>query len=168
MLESYIGLGSNLAQPVEQINQAINELAGLSHCRLQVASSLYVSRPMGPQDQDDFVNAVVQLSTALSAHDLLDQLQNLEKRHHRVRERHWGPRTLDLDILLYGDQIIQDERLCVPHTEMAKRSFVLYPLYEIAPELTIPGMGKLKELKENMDGGDLKKLDSNEYRAQQS
>ncbi len=168
MLESYIGLGSNLADPVEQVSRAIDELAGLSNCHLDAVSSLYVSKPLGPQDQDDFVNAVLKLSTTLNAHELLSCLQDIENTHQRVRRRRWGPRTLDLDILLYADQIIQDEHLCVPHAELAKRSFVLIPLYEIAPELTIPGMGKLKELQAKMDSSDLTKLDSNEYRAQQS
>lgn len=168
MLESFIGLGSNLAEPVEQVSRAIDELASLANCRIDAVSSLYVSKPLGPQDQNDFVNAVVKLSTSLNAHELLSCLQGIENSHQRVRERHWGPRTLDLDILLYGGQKIQDEHLCVPHAEMAKRSFVLIPLYEIAPELSIPGMGKLKELQAKMDKSSLKKLDSNEYRAQQS
>jgi 2-amino-4-hydroxy-6-hydroxymethyldihydropteridine diphosphokinase len=168
MLESYIGLGSNLAKPVAQVSEAIQELAALPECSLQAVSSLYSSKPVGPQDQDDFVNAVVKLSTSLTAHELLSSLQNIENAHQRLRERHWGPRTLDLDILLYGDQIIQDDRLCIPHAEMKNRSFVLIPLYEIAAQLTIPGMGELKELMSMVDNRDLTILDSNEYRAQQS
>ncbi len=134
----YVGLGSNLDNPRRQVSVAITELAGLPQCRNVTASGLYRSVPMGPQDQADFVNAVVCLQTSLSAHDLLRQLQGLEQRHARVRERRWGPRTLDLDLLLYGDERIQSDDLTVPHPGLGERNFVLIPLYEIAPNLTLP------------------------------
>ncbi|MCG8488411.1 MAG: 2-amino-4-hydroxy-6-hydroxymethyldihydropteridine diphosphokinase, partial [Chromatiales bacterium] len=122
-------------------------------------SSLYRSRPVGPQDQDDFINAVAHLSTALAADSLLDALQQLEQQHHRVRERRWGPRSLDLDLLLYGDRTIDTPRLKVPHPEIAKRSFVLLPLHEIAPiDLRIPGLGLLQTLVTGTERSDIERL----------
>jgi 2-amino-4-hydroxy-6-hydroxymethyldihydropteridine diphosphokinase len=134
---AYIGLGSNLASPIEQVRQALNELATLPLCRLVASSSLYASRPLGPQDQPDFINAVAALETRLSPLALLDQLQALEQQHRRRRQRHWGPRTLDLDLLLYGNEHINAPRLRVPHPQMASRAFVLAPLTEIAPSLNL-------------------------------
>lgn len=142
----FIGLGSNLNSPLEQVSQAIEEIASLPGCELTTSSSLYKSAPIGPQDQPDFINAVVEIYTTLDPHSLLDQLQSLEQQHQRIRERHWGPRTLDLDLLLYGNSIIQTERLTVPHAFMQERSFVLYPLAEISPELQIPGGEQLSSL----------------------
>lgn len=111
---AYIGLGSNLESPIEQVREALNELAMLPLSRLVVASSLYASRPVGPQDQPDFINAVAALETHLSPLALLDQLQALEQQHRRRRQRHWGPRTLDLDLLLYANDAIDTPRLRVP------------------------------------------------------
>lgn len=145
-MRCYIGLGSNLNDPQSQVREALEQLASLEHCELVARSSLYRSDPVGPQDQPDFVNAVAELHTRLDAESLLDQLQALEQSHQRVRERHWGPRTLDLDILLYGDQQIDTERLCVPHRFMRERSFVLWPLAEIAPQLTLPDGTTLSSL----------------------
>ncbi|MDH5190397.1 MAG: 2-amino-4-hydroxy-6-hydroxymethyldihydropteridine diphosphokinase [Gammaproteobacteria bacterium] len=146
----YIGLGSNLDHPIEQLKQAINELSALENSLLFVQSSFYQSAPMGPQDQPDFINAVAGLKTSLSANDLLLQLQGIEQQHGRVREQYWGPRTLDLDLLLYGEQVINTDNLQVPHPGIPERGFVLYPLYEIAPDLEIPtgksGRESLKEL----------------------
>lgn len=142
----FIGLGSNLADPHQQVTQALAELAELDGCQLLRASSLYCSAPVGPQDQPDFINAVAALGTSLEAHQLLDQLQALEQQHQRVRKQHWGPRTLDLDLLLYGDQTIASARLSVPHPYLHERNFVLYPLHEIAPDLEIPNLGQLSNL----------------------
>ncbi|MFY0678861.1 MAG: 2-amino-4-hydroxy-6-hydroxymethyldihydropteridine diphosphokinase [Neptuniibacter sp.] len=142
----YIGLGSNLEDPVWQVQTALQELSKLNQCSLVRASSLYRSAPVGPQDQPDFINAVVALDTTLEAHILLDQLQALEQSHRRVRERHWGPRTLDLDLLLYGSEQISTERLTVPHAFMHERGFVLSPLHEISPELIFPNGTLLSQL----------------------
>lgn len=142
----YIGLGSNLEDPVWQVQTALKELSKLNQCSLVRASSLYRSAPVGPQDQPDFINAVVALDTTLEAHTLLDQLQALEQSHRRVRERHWGPRTLDLDLLLYGTEQISTERLTVPHAFMHERSFVLHPLHEISPDLIFPDGTLLSQL----------------------
>ena len=146
MVNVYVGLGSNLDNPRGHVTRAIQELSQLAHCELLLSSKLYSSKPVGPQDQDDFVNAVVLLVTELEAHDLLDQLQALEQQHQRVRERHWGPRTLDLDILLFGEQCISSSRLSVPHPEMQNRAFVLVPLAELSPELTLPNSTSLRQL----------------------
>ncbi|KUJ87259.1 MAG: 2-amino-4-hydroxy-6-hydroxymethyldihydropteridine pyrophosphokinase [Halomonas sp. 54_146] len=134
---AYIGLGSNLASPIDQVRQALSELATLPLSQLVAASSLYASRPVGPQDQPDFINAVAALDTRLSPLALLDQLQALEQQHRRRRQRHWGPRTLDLDLLLYADEHIDTPRLRVPHPQMNARAFVLVPLAEIAPTLVV-------------------------------
>ena len=142
----YVGLGSNLDNPQQQVSSAIKALAGLPQCDLVATSGLYRSAPMGPQDQADFVNAVAALQTSLPAHELLRQLQGLEQRHQRVRERRWGPRTLDLDLLLYGDERIQSDELIVPHPGLGERNFVLIPLYEIAPNLTLPDNRRLADL----------------------
>jgi len=142
----YIGLGSNLADPSGQIEAAILALNALDEVSVVTRSSLYSSPPMGPQDQPDYINAVVEIDTTLFAHKLLDQLQHIEQQQGRVRQRHWGERTLDLDLLVYGNNILDDERLTVPHPGIAERSFVLYPLAEIAADLTIPTMGKIAQL----------------------
>lgn len=135
----YIGLGSNQAEPAEQIRRACSALASLPQTQLLACSSLYSSAPMGPQDQPAYVNAVALLSTDLPALELLDQLQGIELNQGRQRKsERWGPRTLDLDILLYGDQCIRVERLEVPHYHMHARAFVLYPLAELEPDLILP------------------------------
>ena len=146
MIDAYIGLGSNLDHPQQQILQAMDELDCIPESWLVRTSSLYASAPMGPQDQPAYVNAVAAITTGLAPLDLLDELQEIEKRHGRVRERRWGPRTLDLDLLLYGDQIIREHRLTVPHPGMTRRAFVLKPLFEIAPRLQVPGLGTVEKL----------------------
>jgi 2-amino-4-hydroxy-6-hydroxymethyldihydropteridine diphosphokinase len=146
MVNAYIGLGSNLDNPKEHVKQALEDLKKLPQSQLLLASKLYLSKPVGPQDQDEFINAVVLLVTELEPLALLDQLQAIEQRHQRVRERHWGPRTLDLDLLLFGDQSIENSRLTVPHAELANRDFVVGPLFEICPELILPSGTRLQEL----------------------
>jgi len=146
-VRAFIGLGGNLDRPAERIcsaRLAIQELEGVVEVGF---SSLYRSTPLGPKDQPDYVNAVMAIDVGLEPLELLDRLQAMELAHGRVRvgER-WGPRTLDLDILLYGDRILRLERLVVPHPGIATREFVLYPLEEIAPELLIPGLGPLRDL----------------------
>lgn len=144
---AYIWLGSNLCDPVQQVITAINELSTLPESRLTAQSSLYRTPPMGPSDQPDFVNAAVEIKTRLSALDLLDELQRIEQRHQRERSVNWGPRTLDLDILLYGQHVISHERLTVPHRGLTERLFVLPPLLEMAPDLMLPDGTLLADLK---------------------
>lgn len=136
---AWIGLGSNLDGPREHVARALDELERLPLTRRVAASRLYASRPMGPADQPDYVNAVAHLVTRLSPLALLDQLQALEQHHGRVRGRRWGPRTLDLDLLLYDDRRLTLPRLTLPHPEMARRAFVLVPLVELAPSLALDG-----------------------------
>jgi 2-amino-4-hydroxy-6-hydroxymethyldihydropteridine diphosphokinase len=155
---AYIGLGSNLDNPESQLKTAIEALTGLPQTRLQARSSLYRSAPMGPQDQPDYLNAVVQLSTGLEPEALLDKLQGIEQAQGRVRAQHWGPRTLDLDILLYGEDVVATERLKIPHPGIAERSFVLYPLAEINGQLEIPGLGGVRSLMEQCSDAGLSRL----------
>jgi len=161
-MKAYIGLGSNLGNPQIQVVSAQQELAKLPQTQLIAASSLYKSPPMGPQDQPDYINAVVGLETNLSPNDLLDHLQKIEQQHGRVKQRHWGERTLDLDILLYGQQQIEEEHLQVPHKGIAERAFVLYPLAEIAPELVIPKFGNIEKLLTLCPQDGLERLEKNE------
>ncbi|WP_114326270.1 2-amino-4-hydroxy-6-hydroxymethyldihydropteridine diphosphokinase [Candidatus Colwellia aromaticivorans] len=136
---AYIGLGSNLSEPVKQVQAAIDEIKTLAQSHVINVSSLYLSKPMGPQDQDDYINAVLALETKLTPLELLDALQSIENKAGRVRkENHWGARILDLDIILFGNEIISTERLIVPHYGMKKREFVLLPLAEIAADLMLP------------------------------
>ncbi|AWV45989.1 2-amino-4-hydroxy-6-hydroxymethyldihydropteridine diphosphokinase [Hafnia alvei] len=147
MTRVYIALGSNLANPLHQVQSALNALAELPQTTLIATSSLYRTPPLGPQDQPDYLNAVVALDTDLSAENLLDHTQKIELEHGRVRkDERWGPRTLDLDILLFGDEIINTERLTVPHYDMKNRQFMLYPLAEIAPELRFPSGESLQSV----------------------
>ncbi|WP_292363593.1 2-amino-4-hydroxy-6-hydroxymethyldihydropteridine diphosphokinase [Methylophaga sp. UBA1464] len=155
----YIGLGSNLENPLQQIKTAINDLQAIAEITIVSVSSLYQSPPMGPADQPVYINAVLALKTILNPHQLLDVLQSVEQLHGRERKRHWGERTLDLDILLYGDQILDDERLKIPHPGMHERAFVLYPLAEIAPDVEIPGIGNLQEILPLCPQGDLQQVE---------
>lgn len=146
-VSAYVGVGSNLEAPAQQVRAAFAALAWLPQTSLAATSSLYVSAPMGRGDQPDFVNAVVRLDTDLPPHVLLDELQRIEHEAGRVRTgERWGPRTLDLDIVVYGDQRIADERLTVPHPGAAERPFVIVPLAELVPDLVIPGQGRVADL----------------------
>lgn len=157
MITAYIAVGSNLGDPVAQAELAIKALEGIPGTHVLKASSLYSSTPMGPQNQPDYINAVVKIETELAPIDLLDNTQKIELEQGRVRkDERWGPRTLDLDILLYGEQIIDEPRLTVPHYGMKEREFVLYPLQEIEPNLTLPDGSTLESLIENVDRNGLR------------
>jgi 2-amino-4-hydroxy-6-hydroxymethyldihydropteridine pyrophosphokinase len=146
MSRAWIGLGSNLDAPRRQIEGAFAELEALPGTRLEGRSFLYSSSPMGPADQPDYVNAVALLETDLAPLVLLDALQAIEARHGRVRERRWGPRTLDLDLLLYDEKVMATPRLTLPHPGIGERDFVLLPLMEIAGDIEIPGRGRASRL----------------------
>jgi 2-amino-4-hydroxy-6-hydroxymethyldihydropteridine diphosphokinase len=154
----YVGLGSNLGDPQAQLGKALAALARLPATQLECCSALYRSAPMGPQDQADYLNAVARLTTGLAPEGLLDELQAIEQTQGRVRVLHWGPRTLDLDILLYGDAVIETERLRIPHPGIAARNFVLYPLAEIDSQLNIPGLGKIAVLLEQCPATGIERL----------
>ncbi|WP_445000166.1 2-amino-4-hydroxy-6-hydroxymethyldihydropteridine diphosphokinase [Halomonas mongoliensis] len=155
---AWVGLGSNLDDPRGHVERALAELDGLPLTRQIAASRLYASRPLGPQDQPDYINAVALLETHLSPLALLDQLQALEQRHRRVRQRRWGPRTLDLDLLLFDDSRLALSRLTVPHPEMTQRPFVLVPLLELAPQATLPDGRRLAALAETLETSGLRAL----------
>ena len=157
---AYIGLGSNLAEPIAQIKAARTAIAAISGVQELAFSSLYHSLPMGPQDQPDYVNAVMSIATALLPIDLLRSLQAIENTQGRTRKgERWGARTLDLDILIYDDQLIELPDLTIPHPGLAQRSFVLYPLFEISPKLQIPGKGPIANLISQCPLSGLKRLD---------
>ena len=143
----FIGLGSNLAEPVSQLRGALAALGELPQTHLAAVSSLYASDPLGPPDQPRYVNAAAALDTELAPLQLLDALQAIELAQGRVRkDERWGPRTLDLDILLFGQRRIDEPRLQVPHYHMHARAFVLYPLAEIAGNLQLPDGRPLQAL----------------------
>jgi len=146
MTVAYVGLGANIGDPGRQLNLAIDALKHLPDTSLVLASGVYKSAPLGYADQPDFLNAVAQLDTALSPEDLLDRLREIEIRHGRARSFANAPRTLDLDLLLYGDTIMDTPGLTLPHPRMHERGFVLKPLAEIAPQAVIPGRGGASEL----------------------
>ncbi|WP_312953031.1 2-amino-4-hydroxy-6-hydroxymethyldihydropteridine diphosphokinase [Superficieibacter sp.] len=140
MTLAYIALGSNLASPLEQVNAAVQAIGEIPQSRIIAVSSYYRTPPLGPQDQPDYLNAAVALETTLAPETLLDHTQRIELQQGRTRKaERWGPRTLDLDILLFGDEVINTPRLTVPHYDMHNRGFMLWPLFEIAPELRFPG-----------------------------
>ena len=134
-----IAIGSNLASPLEQVNAAVQALGEIPQSKIVAVSSFYRTPPLGPQDQPDYLNAAVALETTLSPEALLDHTQRIELQQGRVRKaERWGPRTLDLDIMLFGDEVINSPRLTVPHYDMKNRGFMLWPLFEIAPDLHFP------------------------------
>lgn len=143
----FIGLGSNLDDPLSQLKKAIVHIKQLKNLNFVNTSDFYSSRPMGPQDQPDFINAVVEVTTELSAEQLLAELQKIENKQGRARSQHWGARTLDLDILLFGSEVINTEHLIVPHYGISERNFVLYPLNDLVDSnFKIPELGKISKL----------------------
>ena len=144
-VNAYVGLGANLGDPVETIRRALHQLGGLPDTELARASSLYRSAPLGHAAQPQFINAVAKLRTGLSARELLEGLLALESQAGRKRSFPNAPRTLDLDLLLYGGERIDEPGLCVPHPRMHERRFVLEPLLEIEPGCVIPGLGLARE-----------------------
>lgn len=157
---AYIGIGSNLGEPLKQVGDAFRALEHLSASPCIAHSPLYRSAPMGgPPDQPNYVNAVAALDTHLTPMQLLAALQSIELAQGRVRTVRWGPRTLDLDLLLYDQHVSNDPQLILPHPRLQERAFVLYPLYDIAPDLVIPGQGSLRTLLANCPRNGLIRLD---------
>ncbi|HEX4500024.1 MAG TPA: 2-amino-4-hydroxy-6-hydroxymethyldihydropteridine diphosphokinase [Scandinavium sp.] len=152
MTRVYIAVGSNLASPLDQVNAAIAALGEIPHTAIAAVSSFYRTPPLGPQDQPDYLNAAVALDTDLEPEALLNSTQRIELQQGRVRkDERWGPRTLDLDIMLFGDLTLNTERLTVPHYDMHNRGFMLWPLAEIAPDLIFPNGTSLTTLLQNLD-----------------
>lgn len=157
MIRVYLALGSNLADPLHQVQSALNALAAMPDTTLVATSSLYRTPPYGPPDQPDFLNAAVALDTTLTAETLLDHTQRIELEQGRVRKAHrWGPRTLDLDIMLFGEQTLNTPRLTVPHYDMHNRAFMLLPLREIAPDLTLPNGTRIADLLATLDSSSIR------------
>ena len=156
---AYVALGSNLDDPRSQVERAVTALDQLPDTRLVLCSSLYGTRPFGPVDQPDFVNAAAGVLTHLDPAALLAQLTALEARMGRERPVvRWGPRRIDLDLLVHGEARVVEPGLEVPHPGIAERAFVLVPLAEIAPDLAVPGRGRVRDLLARVDSADLKRL----------
>jgi len=156
---AYVALGSNLDDPAQQVETAFAAIAAIPESRLQLRSGLWRSRPIGPQDQPDFVNAAAGLLTALAPAAMLAALAAIEKRMGRAEPaRRWGPRVIDLDLLLVVGETCQEPGLTLPHPGLHQRNFVLYPLAEIAPELWVPGHGRVRSLREQVSGEGLEAL----------
>lgn len=142
----YLGLGANIEQPAQQLERALRVLDEHAHITLEQHSQLYISAPVGPQDQPDFINAAAHIKTSLSPQQLLAELKHIEHAFGRIKHRHWGERCIDLDILLYDQLTLHTDELTIPHREMHKRAFVLIPLLDIAPKLTLPDGTSLASL----------------------
>ena len=152
MTLAYIAIGSNLASPLEQVNAAVQALGEIPQSRVIAVSAYYRTPPLGPQDQPDYLNAAVALETALDAETLLNHTQRIELQQGRVRKaERWGPRTLDLDIMLFGNENIHTDRLTIPHYDMKNRGFMLWPLFEIAPQLIFPDGATLKDILQQLN-----------------
>lgn len=152
MTLAYIAIGSNLASPLEQVNAAVQALGEIPQSNIVAVSSFYRTPPLGPQDQPDYLNAAVILETELGPEELLDNTQRIELQQGRVRKaERWGPRTLDLDIMLFGHETINTERLTVPHYDMKNRGFMLWPLFEVAPDLIFPDGTPLKSILDSLN-----------------
>jgi 2-amino-4-hydroxy-6-hydroxymethyldihydropteridine diphosphokinase len=156
---AYVAIGSNLESPRERVLEAMDRLAALSAADTLLRSQLYLSRPMGPQDQPDFVNAAVGLLTQHTPLELLAALLDLERSMGRNRRERWGPRVIDLDLLWMVDAAVDEPGLKVPHPGVSIRNFVLYPLADIAPTMKIPGVGTILDLKRSVGGDGISLLE---------
>jgi 2-amino-4-hydroxy-6-hydroxymethyldihydropteridine diphosphokinase len=152
-MKAFIAIGSNLGERLEHLRAAVNALEALPKTQVIGKSRIYETEPVGgPDNQGAYLNAVVQLETRLKPRELLEALLEIERSRGRVRTARWGPRTLDLDVLLYGPRIIHQDHLTVPHPRLHERAFVLEPLHDLAPDLEIPGLGvTVAELRERVD-----------------
>jgi 2-amino-4-hydroxy-6-hydroxymethyldihydropteridine diphosphokinase len=155
---AYVGIGSNLEQPQRQVQEAFAELDRMAHTRVVKRSSLYRTAPVAHADQPDFINAVAQLETGLPAERLLAELQDIEARHDRKRSFANAPRTLDLDLLLFGEAELRSSRLTIPHPRMHERAFVLQPLLELSPEIAIPRLGPAKSCLGSCSGQKIERI----------
>ena len=160
LIPAYVAIGSNLRDPVQQVAAGIEALAMLPNTRLAAVSPLYRSAPVGYAEQPDFVNAVARIETALAPRELLDALLGIEREFGRVREMKNGPRTLDLDIVLYGDTQVNEPGLVIPHPRMHERAFVVVPLADIDPDQLVPGHGRARDLLSGVDATSLKKIEA--------
>jgi 2-amino-4-hydroxy-6-hydroxymethyldihydropteridine diphosphokinase len=156
---AYVALGSNLSGPRQQVETAIAALGAIPETRLVLRSRLWRSRPMGPQDQPEFVNAVAGLLTRAAPRTLLEGLQEIERRLGKTPPPvHWGPRVIDLDLLMYGELCLDEPGLTLPHPGLHQRNFVLYPLSEIAADLWVPRLARVRELRKGISGAGIEPL----------
>lgn len=160
-VRAFVGLGGNVGDVANTLMEAIWAIEALPQTSVRSQSDLYRSPPWGRTDQDPFINAVVELQTRLAPTVLLDCLIEIEEKFGRVRsvDERWGPRTLDLDLLLFGEQIIQSPGLCIPHPHLHERGFVLVPLAQIAPNLDVPGQGRVADLLTGIDASGVELID---------
>lgn len=163
---AYIGIGSNLAEPRSQVLRAMDRVGDIGRVSFLLRSRLYGSHPLGPADQPDFVNAAVGVLTQLEPRKLLDELRAIERAFGRPDERtKWGPRVLDLDLLVYARVRCDDPDLKLPHPGIAERNFVLYPLADIAPDLEVPGVGRVANLRQRVSAEGIWLLDGQAAKA---
>ena len=155
---AYVGIGSNLDGPAERVRRAARSLSSIPDTRLEALSSWYLTPPLGPADQPDYINGVAVLATALPPIALFESLRAIELRQGRRRGTRWGPRTLDLDLLVYGDVELDGPDLILPHPRMAERAFVLVPLAEVAPDALIPGLGVVMVLRDALPADSLRAI----------
>lgn len=160
-VRAFVGLGGNIGDVANTLMEAIWAIEALPQTSVRSQSGLYRSPPWGRTDQDPFINAVVELQTRLAPMVLLDSLIEIEEKFGRVRsaDERWGPRTLDLDLLLFGEQTIQSPGLCIPHPHLHERGFVLVPLAQIAPNLDVPGQGRVADLLAAIDASGVEAID---------
>lgn len=161
MPKAYVALGSNLQDPAKQIERAFLAIHAIPNCKLVKQSSLYQTKPVGYDNQPDFINAVAAVETSLAPEGLLDALLDIELTFGRERPFPNAPRILDLDLLWYEDRVIETKKLTIPHPRMHLRAFVMHPLAEIAPELTLPNHGNVVKLAKSLDNDDIIKRENN-------
>jgi len=162
MVKAFLSLGSNMGDRLEYLSKAIDKIAEIQGCNILNKSRVYETEPWGYENQEAFLNLCISIETSLSPYGLLESLQTIELELDRVRKIHWGPRTIDIDILLFDDIICEDDKLTIPHPRMRERAFVLIPLYDIEKNLIIDGI-KLEDLINKIDTRGIKEYKKNDF-----
>ena len=162
MVKAFLSLGSNMGDILEYLSKAIDKIAEIQGCNILNKSRVYETEPWGYENQEAFLNLCISIETSLSPYELLESLQTIELELDRVRKIHWGPRTIDIDILLFDDIICEDDKLTIPHPRMSERAFVLIPLYDIEKNLIIDGI-KLEDLINKIDTRGIKEYKKNDF-----
>ena len=162
MVKAFLSLGSNMGDRLEYLSKAIDKIAQIQGCNILNKSRVYETEPWGYENQEAFLNLCISIETSLSPYELLESLQTIELELDRVRKIHWGPRTIDIDILLFDDIICEDDKLTIPHPRMRERAFVLIPLYDIEKNLIIDGI-KLEDLINKIDRRGIKEYKKNDF-----